>query len=107
MVSVLFDLDGTLTDAREGIVACLKYALLHLRRNCPSDSELARFIGPPLQEIFRTLLGPTDPKTLIAPWRCIASDSLRKGCSKTVSIPASLGPCYAPPSSLIVRSKFL
>ena len=64
MVNVLFDLDGTLTDPREGIVACLKHALLRLGRNCPSDSELARFIGPPLQEIFGTLLGSTDPKDI-------------------------------------------
>ena len=64
MVNVLFDLDGTLTDPREGIVGCLKHALLRLGRNCPSDSELARFIGPPLQEIFGTLLGSTDPKDI-------------------------------------------
>src|SRR5262245_50879164 len=64
MVNVLFDLDGTLTDPREGIVACLKHALLGLGRNCPSDSELARFIGPPLQEIFGTLLSSTDPKDI-------------------------------------------
>src|SRR5262249_62413551 len=60
MVNVLFDLDGTLTDPREGIVACLKHALLRLGRTCPADSELARFIGPPLQEFFGTLLRSTD-----------------------------------------------
>src|SRR5262244_2643320 len=64
MVNVLFDLDGTLTDPREGIVACLKHALLRLGRTCPADSELARFIGPPLQEIFGTLLGSTDSKDI-------------------------------------------
>ena len=64
MVNVLFDLDGTLTDPREAIVACLKDALLRLGRNCPSDSELARFIGPPLQEIFGTLLRSTDPEDI-------------------------------------------
>lgn len=66
MVNVLFDLDGTLTDPREGIVACLKYALLRLGRNCPANSELARFIGPPLQECFGTLLHSTDPKAINA-----------------------------------------
>src|SRR5262245_64472844 len=64
MVNVLFDLDGTLTDPREGIVACLKYALLGLGRTCPPDSALARFIGPPLQECFGTLLGSTDSKDI-------------------------------------------
>src|SRR5215510_7360180 len=64
MVNVLFDLDGTLTDPREGIVACLKHALLRLGHKCPSDSELSRFIGPPLHKIFETLLGSTDPKDI-------------------------------------------
>jgi phosphoglycolate phosphatase len=63
---VLFDLDGTLTDPREGIVRCLKYALLSLGQNCPPDLELARFIGPPLQESFGTLLKSTDTKRISA-----------------------------------------
>jgi phosphoglycolate phosphatase len=66
MVNVLFDLDGTLTDPREGIVACLKYALLGLGHNCPSDLDLARFIGPPLQESFAVLLHTTDRKQINA-----------------------------------------
>ena len=66
MVNVLFDLDGTLTDPREGIVACLKYALLGLGRNCPSDLDLARFIGPPLQESFAVLLHTADRKQINA-----------------------------------------
>jgi phosphoglycolate phosphatase len=66
MLNVLFDLDSTLTDPREGIVACLKYALLGLGHNCPSDLDLARFIGPPLQESFAVLLHSTDPKQINA-----------------------------------------
>ena len=65
-MNVLFDLDGTLTDPREGIVACLKYALLGLGHNCPSDLDLARCIGPPLQESFAVLLHSTDPKQINA-----------------------------------------
>jgi phosphoglycolate phosphatase len=66
MVNVLFDLDGTLTDPREGIVACLKYALLGLGHNCPSDLDLARFIGPPLKESFAVLLHTADRKQINA-----------------------------------------
>ena len=47
MVNVLFDLDGTLTNPREGIVACLKYALTGMGQSCPSDFELEQFIEPP------------------------------------------------------------
>jgi phosphoglycolate phosphatase len=66
MVNVLFDLDGTLTDPREGIVACLKYALLGLGHDCPSDLDLARFIGPPLKESFAVLLHTADRKQINA-----------------------------------------
>ena len=65
-MNVLFDLDGTLTDPREGIVACLKYALLGLGHDCPSDLDLARFIGPPLKESFAVLLHTADRKQINA-----------------------------------------
>jgi len=56
-VYVLLDLDGTLTDPREGILNCMRHALGLLEEPCPPDVELERFIGPPLQESFATLLG--------------------------------------------------
>jgi phosphoglycolate phosphatase len=59
-VNILFDLDGTLTDPREGIVACFKHALSELGQSCPSDSEFERYIGPPLYESFGELLGSTE-----------------------------------------------
>lgn len=59
-MNAIFDLDGTLTDPRKGILACFKHALQELNARIPSDSELERFIGPPLQESFATLLGNTD-----------------------------------------------
>ncbi len=59
-MNVLLDLDGTLTDPREGIVGCIKYALNELAHGCPSDSELSRYIGPPLHDTFSELLSSTD-----------------------------------------------
>jgi phosphoglycolate phosphatase len=56
-VNVLFDLDGTLTDPREGIVACMRHALRSLGRTIPPDSVLETFIGPPLKSVFQDLLG--------------------------------------------------
>lgn len=55
-VNVLFDLDGTLTDPREGIIACMRHALLALHRPVPEDYELNSFIGPPLRDSFRQIL---------------------------------------------------
>ncbi|HEY7651741.1 MAG TPA: HAD hydrolase-like protein [Methylomirabilota bacterium] len=63
-LTVLFDLDGTLTDSSAGIIGCIRHALGRLGRACPADETLAAYIGPPLRGTFSTLLGTTDP-TLI------------------------------------------
>jgi phosphoglycolate phosphatase len=57
---LLFDLDGTLTDPRPGIVRCMRYALDKLGAPCPSDDVLASFIGPPLRGTFATVLETSD-----------------------------------------------
>lgn len=62
LVHVLLDLDGTLTDPREGIVNCIRHALSLLDEPCPPDRQLERWIGPPLQASFAALLGPDSPK---------------------------------------------
>ncbi|MET0584617.1 MAG: HAD hydrolase-like protein [Candidatus Binatia bacterium] len=59
-MNVLFDLDGTLTDPREGILGCFKHALEKLQVAAPTDRELERFIGPPLWESFSTLCGSSN-----------------------------------------------
>jgi phosphoglycolate phosphatase len=57
MKSVFFDLDGTLTDSRDGIIECLEYALSRSGATVPSVEALSRVIGAPLRDIFRDLLG--------------------------------------------------
>jgi phosphoglycolate phosphatase len=64
LVNILFDLDGTLTDPREGILACFKYALQELQVALPTESELERFIGPPLWDSFSTLVGSANEAKL-------------------------------------------
>jgi phosphoglycolate phosphatase len=58
--AVLLDLDGTLTDPRPGIVACLRHTLERLAWPCPADEALAACIGPPLRASFATLLATAD-----------------------------------------------
>ena len=53
---VFFDLDGTLTNPQEGILACIRHALTSLKTPIPPESELKRWIGPPLQESFLAVL---------------------------------------------------
>lgn len=50
--TVLFDLDGTLTDSADGITKCVRYALEQMGMNAPDPSELNCFVGPPLHEMF-------------------------------------------------------
>ena len=50
--SVLFDLDGTLTDSGEGIINCAILALEHFGLPIPTREEMRVFIGPPLHETF-------------------------------------------------------
>ncbi len=57
----LFDLDGTLTDARPGIVASIRHAVEAMGHPCPADDVLATFIGPPLRGTFAALLGTAEP----------------------------------------------
>lgn len=62
-MNVLLDLDGTLTDPKEGVVLCIKFALASLGEEIPDDAELERFIGPPLHLSFDALFGADSPKT--------------------------------------------
>lgn len=50
--AVIFDLDGTLTDSREGILNCTRYALEKMNRPVPPVETLQRFLGPPLVDSF-------------------------------------------------------
>lgn len=58
--TVLFDLDGTITDSGPGIINCVKYALKKAGMPDADVSELRAFIGPPLHEQFRDFCGITD-----------------------------------------------
>lgn len=53
----LFDLDGTLTDPKEGIVKSVRYALTSFGIHENEDEKLFRFIGPPLRDSFREFYG--------------------------------------------------
>lgn len=49
---LLFDLDGTLTDPKEGICTCVQYALASFGIEEPDIDKLTPFIGPPLKDSF-------------------------------------------------------
>ncbi len=50
--TILFDLDGTLTDSGEGIINCATLALNHFGLPVPDRETMRVFVGPPLDETF-------------------------------------------------------
>lgn len=55
--SILFDLDGTLTDAAPGITNSVKYALSKFGIDETNDNKLRKFLGPPLISSFMEFYG--------------------------------------------------
>lgn len=53
--TLLFDLDGTLTDSTEGILGCLVYAIERMGFEVPEDTN--KFLGPPIRQSFAEFLG--------------------------------------------------
>ena len=54
---ILFDLDGTLTDPKQGITGCVQYALHKMGIEEPDADKLTPFIGPPLLDSFHEFYG--------------------------------------------------
>ena len=54
---ILFDLDGTLTDPKQGITTCIRFALSKLGIEIRQDINLETYIGPPLRDTFKELCG--------------------------------------------------
>ena len=73
--AVLFDLDGTLTDSRLGILRCLRYSFERLSEALgrsvplPPDSELGWVIGPPLRGSLATLAGDENAEAALGFYR--------------------------------------
>ena len=57
MEYILMDLDGTLTDSKEGITKCLQYALEYFGVQIDNLNSLEKYIGPPLEQTFREGFG--------------------------------------------------
>lgn len=59
--NLLFDLDGTISDPKEGITKSIAFALRKTGHTPPPLEELAIFIGPPLRQTFKTLMKEPSP----------------------------------------------
>ena len=56
---VLWDVDGTIVDASDGILRRLTICLEHFGRRPPTRAELVHWIGPPMYESFQVNVGMT------------------------------------------------
>jgi len=61
---LLWDLDGTLTDPKEGITLSVQFALNRLGYPFHETDDLGWIIGPPLKESFKILLQTRDETLL-------------------------------------------
>lgn len=70
MKTILFDLDGTLTDSGEGIINCASLALRELGLPVPERDLMRVFVGPPLRETFQKFgVKPEDAERAVAVYR--------------------------------------
>ena len=63
--TALFDLDGTISDPFEGIYKSVNHALDEHGYEPARPGQVRSMIGPPLNEIFVSLLGPLDENRML------------------------------------------
>ena len=101
--AILLDLDGTLVDPAEGIVASVRYALDHL--GCPVDpaDDLRWVIGPPVRETFARLIGTrADPEEALRLYRVRYGETGLKEAAVYPGVPEALDALRAMKFRLIV-----
>ncbi len=84
--TILFDLDGTLTDPGEGITNSVAYALESFGVKVEDKASLYPFIGPPLAQSFAQFygFGPEEVRQAVAKYREYFS---RQGMYENVPYP--------------------
>ncbi|MDY6325299.1 MAG: HAD hydrolase-like protein [Catonella sp.] len=58
---VIFDVDGTLLNTTEGVLASVEYTIKHFGYHELTDEQLRKFIGPPIQRSFADAYGLEGP----------------------------------------------
>lgn len=67
--TLFFDLDGTLTDPKEGITRSIQFALEQMGLAVPPADDLLHFIGPPLRDSFEALIGADKSEIAVRHYR--------------------------------------
>lgn len=61
---LVFDLDGTISDPKDGIVRSLNFSLTAHGFSSQDESELSTYIGPPLDSTFKAITKSDDPELI-------------------------------------------
>jgi len=64
ITTLLFDLDGTISDPLEGFAKSINHALAGHGYRQRRESELMRYIGPSIVDIFRSITGSNDERII-------------------------------------------
>lgn len=64
--TLIFDLDGTISDPKQGIVRSMNHALAAHGYETRSEEEIARYIGPPLDQTFMELVDSKQSSLILA-----------------------------------------
>lgn len=62
--TIFWDLDGTITDPRLGIIGAYQALFQEWDKPIPSEQDLLWVIGPPIRDCFKTLLKTDDHETI-------------------------------------------
>ena len=65
-ISYVFDLDGTISDPAVGIGRSINYALEYFGYAPLAPPEVSKFVGPPLDQEFRLIVGPVAHEHVVA-----------------------------------------
>lgn len=63
---IIFDLDGTLTDSKPGIVHSIQYSLARVGITEEDEKKLESFVGPPLMSTYKEVYGLSDEERVTA-----------------------------------------
>ncbi len=86
--TVIFDLDGTLIDSKQDIIAAVNYTLAETGNDSKSVQEITPFIGTGSKDLIRQSLGKTDDDQELEKAHSIFIDYFRKhSYDKTVLNP--------------------
>ncbi|MGR5062165.1 HAD family hydrolase [Photobacterium sp. DNB22_13_2] len=63
--TLIFDLDGTISDPKQGVVRSMNHALAAHGYQARCEDEIASYIGPPLDQIFMNIVESKQPSLIL------------------------------------------